>query len=105
MNKDELYIEVGKIIELIQKFENEFKLLTIKYNIEKSDDKRSLSNMSSFLLRNSIVNEKEYLIIKKVIEERNYIIHKLFISENIQDYRLNDIKETINNALNIFKSK
>ena len=99
------YLEVGKTMEIMQKWEEKLKLVTIKCNIQESDDKRSLSNMSSFLLRNSIVNEKEYLIIKKVIEERNYIIHKLFISENIQDYRLNDIKETINNALNIFKSK
>ena len=49
-------ILIGKILSKIQHWENEFKLLTQKYSIEKSDDKRSLSNMNSFLLRNNIIN-------------------------------------------------
>ena len=39
-----IYIEIGKTLENIQNWENEFKLFTQKNNIEKSDDKRSLSN-------------------------------------------------------------
>ena len=38
MNEN-IYLEIGKILSKIQHWENEFKLLTQKYNIEKSDDK------------------------------------------------------------------
>lgn len=104
--KEELYIEVGKTLELIQKWENEFKLLTQYFNIEKSDDKRSLSNMNSFLLRNNHINESEYLCIKKVIEIRNYIIHKLFLEEISFAYEnILNIQSTIKEALEIFETK
>lgn len=101
-----IYLKAGKILELIQVFEKEFKILVEKYNISKSNDKRSLSNMNSFLIRNKIINEEEYLVIKKVIEERNYIIHRLFI-ESEEDYlnRFNSIKEVVIKSLEIFKSK
>ena len=62
---ENIYIESGKVLELIQLFEKEFKELTIKYNIKESDDKRSLSNMASFLFRNNIINEEEYSCISK----------------------------------------
>ena len=45
-----IYLKAGKILELIQVFEKEFKILVEKYNISKSNDKRSLSNMNSFLI-------------------------------------------------------
>ena len=79
---DSIYLNVGKIISLIQNWENQFKNFTIKNHIEKSDDKRSLSNMNSFLFREKIINEKQYLLIKRVIEIRNYIIHRLFLELN-----------------------
>ena len=106
-NKENLYKEVGIILEMIQLWENEFKLLTQYFNIEKSDDKRSLSNMNNFLFRNKIINEEEFLVIKKVIEERNYIIHRLFLEEditNIFEY-ITQINTTITQSLIIFKSK
>lgn len=101
-----IYIEVGKVLELIQLFEKEFKDVTIKYNIEESNDKRSLSNMSSFLLRNNIINEYEYSCIKKVIEIRNIVIHRLFIDGEYNKLdKLKEMKENIEITLDIFKAK
>ena len=57
----------------------DIKNITIKCNIQESDDKRSLSNMCSFLLRNNYINNDEYLILKEVIKLRNILIHRLFI--------------------------
>ena len=105
---DKLYLLSGKVLHLIQTWENEFKLFTIKHNIEKSDDKRSLSNMNSFLLREKVINEKQYLMIKEIIEIRNFIIHRLFISletlsqEELNDY-LNNAIIKINESLLLFK--
>lgn len=78
-SKEIMYLEVGKSLELIQIWEQEFKLLTIRCKIEKSEDKRSLSNMNSFLFKNKIIDEEQYLSIKKIIEIRNYIIHKMYV--------------------------
>ena len=103
---NDIYLESGKVLELIQIFEKEFKVVTEKYNIKESDDKRSLSNMASFLLRNKVVNEYEYTCIKKVIEVRNYVIHRLFIDDS--EDKINKIrvmKDTINVVLDIFKMK
>ena len=103
---DSIYIESGKVLELIQLFEKEFKEVTLKYNIKESDDKRSLSNMSSFLFRNNIINEEEYSCIKKVIEIRNIIIHRLFIDDEYNKInKLKEMKESINITLDIFKLK
>ena len=102
MNEN-IYLEIGKILCKIQHWENEFKLLTQKYNIEKSDDKRSLSNMNSFLLRNNIINEKEYNCIKKVIEYRNFIIHKFFLEND--NNKIDEINLEIDKSLNIFNQK
>ena len=103
---DSIYIESGKVLELIQLFEKEFKEVTLKYNIKESDDKRSLSNMSSFLLRENVINEEEYPCIKKVIEIRNIIIHRLFIDEEYNKLdKLKEMKESINITLDIFRSK
>ena len=63
-----VYAKVGIVLELVQKWEQQFKNVTVKYNIEKSDDKRSLSNMNSFLLRNKAINNEEYSLIKTIIE-------------------------------------
>ena len=103
---DSIYIESGKVLELIQLFEKEFKEVTLKYNIKESDDKRSLSNMSSFLLRENVINEEEYPCIKKVIEIRNIIIHRLFIDDEYNKLdKLKEMKESINITLDIFRSK
>lgn len=108
MKNEKLYINVGKTLELIQLWETEFKVFTQKAHIEKSDDKRSLSNMNSFLLRNNIINEKEFLLIKKIIEIRNYIIHRLFLTINDLDISetecyLENAKVAINESINMFK--
>ena len=103
---NDIYLESGKVLELIQLFEKEFKIIVEKYNIKESDDKRSLSNMASFLLRNKVVNDEEYLSIKKVIEVRNYVIHRLFIEDNFNRLeKIKVMKDTINVALDIFKKK
>ena len=103
---DSIYIESGKVLELIQLFEKEFKELTLRYNIKECDDKRSLSNMASFLFRNNIINEEEYSCIKKVIEIRNIIIHRLFIDDEYNKInKLKEMKESINITLDIFKLK
>ena len=103
---NDVYLESGKVLELIQLFEKEFKIIVEKYNIKESDDKRSLSNMASFLLRNKVVNEEEYLSIKKVIEVRNYVIHRLFTEDNFNKLeKIKMMKDTINVALDIFKLK
>ena len=103
---NDVYLESGKVLELIQLFEKEFKIIVEKYNIKESDDKRSLSNMASFLLRNKVVNEEEYLSIKKVIEVRNYVIHRLFIDDNYNKLeKIKVMQDTINVALEIFKMK
>lgn len=109
-NNDDLYLEAGKILELIQLWEEKFKLLTIKFNISESNDKRSLSNMNSFLLRNNIINNDEYLCIKKIIELRNFIIHRLFLEINtlnllIVKEQLDLINTSINESLLIFQKK
>ena len=103
---DNLYTEAGIVLELIQKWENEFKLLTEYFKIEKSDDKRSLSNMNNFLYRNHYVDNNEYLLIKRIIQFRNYVIHKLFM-ENIQTAKINilSITKDIKESLEMFKSK
>ena len=78
----------------------------IKEYIKESDDKRSLSNMASFLFRNNIINEEEYSCIKKVIEIRNIVIHRLFIDDEYNKIdKLKEMKKSIENALNIFKMK
>ena len=103
---DSIYIESGKVLELIQLFEKEFKEVTLKYNIKESDDKRSLSNMASFLLRENVINEEEYSCIKKVIEIRNIVIHRLFIDDEYNKInKLKEMKESINITLDIFKLK
>lgn len=103
---DNLYLEVGMTLELIQKWENEFKLLTEYFNIEKSDDKRSLSNMNNFLYKNNYINDKEYLLIKRIIQYRNYVIHKLFVVDiEIAYINIANIKDDINESLIMFKSK
>lgn len=103
---DSIYIESGKVLELIQLFEKEFKELTLRYNIKESDDKRSLSNTASFLLRENVINEEEYSCIKKVIEIRNIIIHRLFIDDEYNKInKLKEMKESINITLDIFKLK
>lgn len=104
--KNDLYIETGKILELIQFWEEELRKLTIKYNIQESDDKRSLSNMNSFLLKSNVITNDEYLCIKKVIEIRNIIIHRLFLELNNETLnKINSMKEVINTSLKIFKTK
>lgn len=104
MNED-IYIEIGKTLENIQNWENKFKLFTQKNNIEKSDDKRSLSNMNNFLLRNRYISNDENLLIKSIIEYRNFIIHKSFIDNKTEDeiiYKINEINSLINKSINIF---
>lgn len=96
---DDLYFEVGQTIHIIQSWENDFKNFTIKNHIDKSDDKRSLTNMNSFLLREKIITEKEFLLIKEIIEMRNFIIHKLFLSSLVLQ------KEEIKNYLYAAKNK
>lgn len=93
----EYYYEIGKLLESIQLWEEEFKKITKLAHIEKSDDKRSLSNMNSFLLRQKVINENEYQIIKEVIEIRNIIIHRLFLD----DYQKELIINRANCALDI----
>lgn len=97
------YAHAGMALELLQKWEKDFKEVTIVYNIEKSDDKRSLSNMNSFLFRNKIINEDEYKLIKGIIEKRNLVIHRMFV-----DYLNNNqmlIALTIDLSKDIEKSK
>ena len=75
------YQQIGVVLELFQKWEEKFKIYTINNGIEKSDDKRSLSNMASFLLKNSIINENNYFLIRSIIDLRNYFIHRLFLDD------------------------
>lgn len=102
------YAMVGKTLELLQKWEVEFKKVTIFYNIEKSDDKRSLSNMNSFLLRNKVINDEQYNLIKSIIEMRNMIIHRMFVDyannyEAIEKLLFN-INNAIHDSFNLFES-
>lgn len=98
------YHQIGEVLELFQHFEEKFKLFTIKHGIEKSDDKRSLSNMATFLLKTAKISEYDYSLIKKIIELRNYFIHRLFLDDidKINEIVLNT-KECILNAIEVFK--
>lgn len=86
MVETNLYYKIGIILELIQKWEYDFKLVTIKYGIEKSDDKRSLSNMNAFLYKNGFINEEDYVLTKKIIEGRNVVIHRYFIDKVNEEF-------------------
>lgn len=99
MNEN-IYLEIGKILCKIQHWENKFKLLTQKYNIEKSDDKRSLSNMNSFLLRNKAINNEEYSLIKTIIEMRNMVIHRMFVDYNNDFIKIEMLAIKISNTIN-----
>jgi transposase len=79
---NQIYLMMGKLLEKIQYWEAEFKKFTIKNNIEKSDDKRSLSNMNNFLHRNKHISDEQYNQIKEIIELRNIIIHQFFIKKH-----------------------
>lgn len=104
--EEKVYILSGKVLKLIQFWEEEFKRLTIKNGIEKSDDKRSLSNMNSFLFRNEYIDENEYFSNKKIIEMRNVIIHRLFLDYNDFEYiyrYLLECKEVVETSINKLK--
>lgn len=104
--EEKVYILSGKVLKLIQFWEEEFKRLTIKNGIEKSDDKRSLSNMNSFLFRNKYIDESEYFSNKKIIEMRNVIIHRLFLDYNDFEYiykYLLECKEVVETSINKLK--
>ena len=95
-----VYAKVGIVLELVQKWEQQFKNVTVKYNIEKSDDKRSLSNMNSFLLRNKAINNEEYSLIKTIIEMRNMVIHRMFVDYNNDFIKIEMLAIKISNTIN-----
>lgn len=97
-----LYCKVGIILELIQKWEYDFKLVTVKFGIEKSDDKRSLSNMNSFLFRNGFIGKEDFELIKKIIEGRNVVIHRYFIDKVNEEF-LDKFLEVLNESKRRFE--
>lgn len=105
--EEKVYTLTGNVLKLIQYWEEELKKLTIRKGIEKSDDKRSLSNMNSFLFRNGYIDENIYLSNKKVIEIRNVVIHRLFLDysdfEYIYKYLLS-CKDIVDESLIMIKS-
>lgn len=98
------YHQIGEVLKLFQIWEEKFKIFTIKHGIEKSEDKRSLSNMASFLFKKNSIKEEEYLSIKKIIILRNYFIHRLFLDdeESINDITLNT-KANLLDTIKIFE--
>ena len=102
MVETNLYCKVGIILELIQKWEYDFKLVTVKFGIEKSDDKRSLSNMNSFLFRNGFIGKEDFELIKKIIEDRNVVIHRYFIDKVNEEF-LDKFLEVLNESKRRFK--
>ena len=99
---NDIYLEIGKLLEKIQNWENEFKLFTIKNNIKESDDKRSLSNMNSFLFRNGFIGKEDFELIKKIIEGRNVVIHRYFIDKVNEEF-LDKFLEVLNESKRRFE--
>ena len=102
MNEMNLYNKIGMVLESIQIWEYTFKQVTIKFGIEKSDDKRSLSNMNSFLFRNNYISEEDFLLIKKIIEGRNVVIHRFYI-DNVDETFLDEYLVNLNKSKSKFE--
>lgn len=76
----DIYTAVGKIIEVAQNWEKDYKELTSLLNINIKDiNNSSLNKLNNILHKEDKLTQKEYNDLAKVIDARNYINHEFFL--------------------------
>lgn len=93
---DDVYLAVGKIIQISQEWENEFCELCEICNCKIPNlETATLNKQNNRLRGDRVFNEDEYEKLGKVIELRNHINHQFFL-DNDWHYPLEEVEETLN---------
>lgn len=76
----DIYTAVGEIIEAAQDWEQDYKELATRLNVNiKNVNKSSLNKLNQKLHKENKLTKKEYDDLAKVIDLRNYINHVFFL--------------------------
>lgn len=94
---DDIYEQIGRIVDVSAQWENEFRELLAKANIKcSSNSTPGLNKMCNKLYLAGIIDEYEHECLTKVIDRRNFMVHEFF-----NEIRTNPIEfERIEEALN-----
>lgn len=90
------YLAVGKIIQISQQWENEFRELCELCNCKIANlETATLNKQNDRLHDDKVFNDEEYEKLGKVIELRNHINHQFFLDDDWH-YPLEEVEETLN---------
>lgn len=93
---DDIYFAVGKIIQISQQWENEFReLCELCGSKIENLETATLNKQNDRLYDDKIFNDKEYEKLKEVIKFRNFINHQFFLDDDWH-YPLEEVEETLN---------
>lgn len=104
---NDVYTAVGKIIQISQEWEEEYKKLARLLQITvKKIEKSSLNKLNEALKKEGMLTDKEFGDLKEVIRMRNYINHQFFLTDFKKQYASYDegimVQENILNAIYFF---
>ena len=93
---DDIYLAVGKIIQISQQWENEFRELCELCDCKIANlETATLNKQNDRLHDDKVFNDEEYEKLGKVIELRNHINHQFFLDDDWH-YPLEEVEETLN---------
>lgn len=104
---NDVYTAVGKIIQISQEWEEEYKKLARLLQITvKKIEKSSLNKLNEALKKEGMLTDEEFGDLKEVIRMRNYINHQFFLTDFKKQYASYDegimAQENILNAIYFF---
>lgn len=93
---EDIYLGVGKIIQISQQWENEFRELCELCNCKIANlETATLNKQNDRLHDDKVFNNEEYEKLKEVIKFRNFINHQFFLDDDWH-YPLEDTEKTLN---------
>ena len=93
---EDIYRGVGKIIQISQEWEKEFRELCEICNCKIENlETATLNKQNERLHDDKVFNDDEYVKLKKVIDLRNNINHQFFLDDDWH-YPLEDTEKTLN---------
>lgn len=96
----DIYNAVGEIIEAAQDWEQDYKELAIRLNVDlKNVNKSSLNKLNKKLHEENKLKKKDYNDLAKVIDFRNYINHVFFLEIKGNTMNYEEIGERLSNIL------
>lgn len=96
----DIYAAVGEIIEAAQDWEQDYKELATRLNVNiKNVNKSSLNRLNIKLHKENKLTKKEYDDLAKVIYLRNYINHVFFLEINREKISYEEIGKKLSDIL------